>query len=235
MKKELKQAHNILAKNKDPPILGQHQTKKHTKYMKYTISSCILTLAFSGLSSASDTLASQQAAPVETASFQSMDEEEFLKAFRLLVSTTGSDQASVANLVKTFNKAFPAKSRIIYVSALALAPDAHDQIMAAYYDLVPNAGTGFSDAKGAKGGKGNDVGNGNGDDGNDVASEDGDIMSFPAGENGSNNPGGTVGGTSLSNPTGGPGAFPINGGSPILPSGNPGGGTPVGQTPVTTP
>lgn len=144
--------------------------------MKYTITPFVLTLAFIGLSSASETQATKQITSVETAEFKSMNDEEFLKEFRLLLSKKSSNQAK-ANLVKTFIKAFPEKSRIIYVSALAVAPNAHDQIIAAYYELVPNAGTGYGDAKG---GKGNDVAS---DNGNEVASaQGGSILSFPVGD-----------------------------------------------------
>lgn len=143
----------------------------------------------------------------------------------------------VAQIVKAGILAAPSQARVIYVAALSVAPDAHEEVLEVYYSLVANAGTGSSDAKGvdlSKGGKGGDeVG----------AGEGGDIMKFPEGNvsAGGLNQGGVEGGEGgvLSDAVGpfdgGPGAFPLGGGEPIAPSGNAGGETPTGSGTPTNP
>ncbi|MDB9742041.1 hypothetical protein OAB00_04250 [Akkermansiaceae bacterium] len=203
--------------------------------MKNKLTVTLLSVMLSGVALAApadlDTLEVSDVVISDISSLVSADEEVFLSSFKSLLVKEGMTSQLVAEYVQAAIVAFPERSRIIFVTAMAVAPDAHDEIMAVYYELVENAGEGVSDAKGGLGAKDSK------DAGNQVLNEEGgDIMSFPAGDimpqdfntAGERLPEGSVAGALLSRPSGSFGAFPVGGGEPIL------GGVDGSTTPAAT-
>ena len=89
--------------------------------------------------------------------FKNLNDSEFQEAFTAYLANNSSDQASAANIVKSFILAYPQKSELIFTTALVQAPGGHFQIIAAYNESAGN--------------------------GNEVASaQGGSILSFPVGE-----------------------------------------------------
>lgn len=72
------------------------------------------------------------------------------------IITSEASVKDVAKIVRAAIIAKPESARVIYTAALAVAPDAHEEVLEVYYELTSNQGDGVSDAKGtdlSKGGK----------------------------------------------------------------------------------
>ena len=132
-----------------------------------------------------------QDAPALVATQTKLNPSDVVVIVKEAIVQTEASANEVAEIVKAAITASPKQARVIYVAALSVAPDAHDEIMKVYYAFAPNSGDGVSDAKGAKGGK------------TEVGSEGDDIITpnpldFPTGLAGTTGP-----------TPGGPGGFPL--------------------------
>ena len=89
------------------------------------------------------------------ADYVSKNKEDVVALVKEAIIQTEASVDEVAEIVKVAIKAAPKQARAIYVAALAVAPDAHDEVMKVYYALTPNSGPVGSDAKGGLDNKGN--------------------------------------------------------------------------------
>jgi hypothetical protein len=136
------------------------------------------------------------------ASFVEKSPSDAALIVKQVIIETEATVEQVAAIVRVAIQKAPNEARIIYLSALAVAPDAHDEVLKVYYELLPSSGEGANDAKGGK------ISSIEEDPTTQVGSEAGKLIA----PNPLDFPVGNFAGANVSGPTlGGPGGFPLIG------------------------